>query len=172
MPVKFTVKTFYTINGKRYESLEEMPPEIREIYEKAAAEIAKNGREVIGAVENALEGKTPDTEAVCDERGAPNDYASPRLKAAYSKIWAFVLSGAASLALVLLFGGKIEGAEKFQADSNAGWLLAVPALFFAAAVYSSVKNWRCESCRSFLPTINYPKEDPRCEKCGRRHILR
>ncbi len=144
MPIKFTVKTSYVINGKRYDNLEEMPPEIRAIYDKAA-----------GA-----------------ENGAPDNLSSQRLKSAYRQIWAFLLSGVASLALVLLFGGRLEGSPTFRADSNAGWLLAVPALLFAAAFYTSVKRWRCENCGAFLPTINYPKEGPRCENCGRRHILR
>ena len=35
MDVKFNVKYKFKVNGKEYSSLEEMPPDIRDVYEKA-----------------------------------------------------------------------------------------------------------------------------------------
>ena len=37
MPINFNVKTKIKINGKEYNSPEEMPPDIRSLYEKAMA---------------------------------------------------------------------------------------------------------------------------------------
>lgn len=46
MGVKVTVKTRFKVNGKEYGSLEELPPDIRDAYEKAMA--AKGGGPLAG----------------------------------------------------------------------------------------------------------------------------
>ncbi|MDA8101267.1 MAG: hypothetical protein M0042_16730 [Nitrospiraceae bacterium] len=37
MPINFNIKKTFKINGKEYRSVDEMPPEVREMYQKAMA---------------------------------------------------------------------------------------------------------------------------------------
>jgi len=47
MPVKFNVNTKIKVNGKEYHSLDEMPPDVRQSYERAMATAAGGDRGVL-----------------------------------------------------------------------------------------------------------------------------
>jgi len=188
MGVKFNIKRKIKVNGREYSSVEEMPEDIRRIYDKAVCHSAESEQSTemtrleTKIVFNGQEFKSVDDippearqiyKSAMAVAGPPGNTAghdqhsglgglSP--KQVYRRIWIFFGGGAILFALIVALGSILQAN---RAAGNLTWALVLPLALIACAVYTSIRYWRCPKCGAYLPTTSTGLRKRQCQKCGR-----
>ena len=188
MGVTFNIKRKIKINGREYSGVEEMPEDVRRIYQQAgsalagagpSADPARPGTRIIfnGQEFKSVDEMPPETRKIYEsaltlaESGGtaagpaqPAVCAGPSPKQPYRRIWIFFGGGGLLFALIVGLGGMLPAG---RATGMLIWALALPLALIACALYTSVRHWRCPQCGAYLPTTSDGLKKRRCLRCGR-----
>jgi len=159
------IKLKIKINGREFQSREEMPEELRHLYDAAldaaganhSTKIISNGQEY-----RSIDDLPSDLRKAYETARTTKPSAGKNPKLVYRRIWLLLGGAIAAFGLIIALGMSYP---KGKAPPHLTWALLIPLGLIGTAIYTSIRHWRCPWCGASLPTTSASLGKRECPKC-------